>query len=142
MKKSVLVSTLLVLSTLVVSPLCAAKEVLPATSLATEEPNNKVAVNIIYYAEDTCVVFKNVREGHPQSIEAPKKSLVITVVLDREKKVCEQKLKIISHKISIADKPGMRAVEIFYVSPEGKFVRSAKPRIYRKDDLDDSLTAL
>lgn len=142
MKKFIRVSSLLVLMTLVVSPLCVARESIPTTSMAKEEPGNKVSVNIVYYAEDTCVVFKKVREGHPESIEAPKKSLVVTVVVGREKMACEQKLKVINHKITIADKPEMRAVEIFYVSEEGKFIRSSKPRIYRKDDLDDSLTAL
>lgn len=48
-----------------------------------------------------------------------------------EKKSCKQALTILSDKLRINDRPGVKSVEIFFVSQDGKFIRSSKPRIYR-----------
>lgn len=103
-----------------------------ATMFAKQIADGKVAVSINYYAEDTCVKFHSVKEGHPPIIEAPKRSLVVTVVVEKEeKKNCKQALTILSDKLIINDRPGVKSVEIFFVSQDGKFIRSSKPRIYR-----------
>lgn len=103
-----------------------------ATMFAKQVADGKVEVSINYYAEDTCVKFQSVKEGHPEVIEPPKRSLVITVVIEKEdRKNCKQALTILSDKLLITDRPGIKSVEIFFVSKEGKFIRSSKPRIYR-----------
>lgn len=103
-----------------------------ASMYAKQVADGKVEVSINYYAEDTCVKFHSVKEGSPAMIEAPKRSLVITVVIEKEaKKSCKQALTILSDKLTITDRPGVKSVEIFFVSQDGKFIRSSKPRIYR-----------
>jgi hypothetical protein len=98
---------------------------------------DKVKVEINYYAEDTCVFIREVKEGHPDVIEAPKRSLVVTVTIDKKPNIeCMQKLKVLQEKIVIADRPGVRSVEIFFISKDGKFIRSSKPRIYRGIEVD------
>lgn len=98
--------------------------------------NGKVDVDIVYYAEDTCISIANVREGHPPTIEAPQKALVVTATIERAQgKSCKPELKTLTHNIVINDRPGIRSVEIFFVSKEGKFIRSSRPRIYR-DEVD------
>jgi hypothetical protein len=104
------------------------------TTQAKSAPNGLVDIDLVYYAEDTCMKFGEVKEGHPSSIEAPKKALVVTVTLDREHKGCEQKLKTLTSHITIKDRPGVKSVEIFYVGRDGKFIRSSRPRIYRAEE--------
>lgn len=106
---------------------------------AKQLTDGKIEVSINYYAEDNCVKFQSVKEGHPPIIEAPKRSLVVTVVVGKEeKKTCKQELTILSEKLIINDRQGVKSVEIFFVSKEGKFLRSSKPRIYRGIEVNQS----
>lgn len=127
MRKSILLLTLL----FIFSSVSLGSETLPSMR-AEEAKDGKVNVDIVYYAEDTCVSIDTVSEGSPSLIEPPKRSLVVTVVLDRKIGTeCKQKLKVLNQKITIKDRPGVRAVEIFFISKDGKFIRHSKPRIYR-----------
>lgn len=102
----------------------------PAT-IAEADGKGKVDVNIYYYADMGCTTFADVREGPPANIEAPQRTLVVTVTLDRKQGECVERPYTIERKISIADRAEALSVDIFYVDPDGRFVRSQRPRIYR-----------
>ena len=102
----------------------------PAT-IAEADGKGKVDVKIHYYADQGCTTFSDVREGPPANIEAPQRTLVVTVTLDRKPGECIERPYAIERKISIADRADALSVDIFYVDPDGRFVRSQRPRIYR-----------
>jgi hypothetical protein len=109
----------------------------PATT-AEADGTGKVAVDIVYFAEEDCIGIADVREGAPASIDGPKRTLVVTVTLMRASGPCEQRFKTIERRISIADRADALSVDIFYVDAGGKFIRSQRPRIYRdKEDERD-----
>lgn len=102
----------------------------PAT-VAEADGKGKVNVKIHYYADQGCTTFADVREGPPANIEAPQRTLVVTVTLDRKQGECVERPYTIDRTISIADRNEALSVDIFYVDPDGRFVRSQRPRIYR-----------
>lgn len=102
----------------------------PAT-IAEADGKGKVDVKIFYYADQGCTTFSDVREGPPANIEAPQRTLVVTVTLNRKPGECIERPYTIERKISIADRADALSVDIFYVDPDGRFVRSQRPRIYR-----------
>lgn len=118
--------------------LSAATSASSPTTMAKSDGHGHVNVEVVYFAEDTCMFFKNVKEGVPDSIENTKRSLPITIVLDKKTNVkCEQKLLKLTHNLVLKEKEGINNVEIFYIGTDGKFIRSAKPRIYRKEELEE-----
>lgn len=102
----------------------------PAT-VAEADGNGKVNVKIVYYADQGCTTFANVREGAPTNIQPPVRTLVVTVTLDRKKGECVERPYTIEHSIAVADRADALSVDIFYIDPDGRFVRSQRPRIYR-----------
>lgn len=108
-----------------------------ATTMARADGQGHVDLHIVYYAENSCVRFAQVRDGAPGAIETPKRTLVVTVTLDRSGQDCRAELRKIEHDIRLADREGVLSVDIFFVDPDGRFVRSARPRIYRAGDLEE-----
>lgn len=109
----------------------------PAVTTAREIGPGRVRVDIVYFRDLGCTFIKEVREQAPANIDPPKRSLVVTVTLDRKGDECALQQKadpIIRQSIEIADRPGTLSVDIFYQDPDGRFVRSQKPRIYRGAD--------
>lgn len=84
-----------------------------------------------YYADQGCTTFADVREGPPTNIEPPQRTLVVTVTLDRKPGECIERPYTIERTINIKDNANALSVDIFYVDPDGRFVRSQRPRIYR-----------
>jgi hypothetical protein len=117
------------------TPLAAA----PTTSTAVADGKGTVNVHILYFAEDSCVRLLSATEGAPKSIEAPKRTLVITVVLARDGANCVQKLRTLEHDIALPDRKGVKSVDIFYVDQTGRFIRSARPPIDRPGEDGDEL---
>ncbi len=106
----------------------------PAT-VAEADGKGKVDVKIMYYADQGCTTFADVREGPPANIDPPQRTLVVTVTLNRQPGDCVERPYTIERTISITDRQGALSVDIFYIDPDGRFVRSQRPRIYRdKDD--------
>lgn len=108
----------------------------PAT-VAEADGKGKVAVKIVYYADQGCTTFADVREGAPGNIQPPTRTLVVTVTLDRKKGECVERPYTIEHTIAVADRSDALSVDIFYVDPDGRFVRSQRPRIYRDLDVQE-----
>ncbi|MBI5495278.1 MAG: hypothetical protein HY904_09620 [Deltaproteobacteria bacterium] len=107
----------------------------PPVTTATADGKGTIAVHLVYFAEHTCMAFSSVREGHPPSIDPPRRTPTVTVVLDREAgSRCEQKLKRLEQVVSIADRPGALSVEVLYVDKTGRFIRSSRPPIARPGD--------
>lgn len=102
----------------------------PAT-VAEADGKGKVDVKIMYYADQGCTTFADVREGPPANIDPPQRTLVVTVTLDRKSGDCVERPYTIERTISITDRPEALSVDIFYIDPDGRFVRSQRPRIYR-----------
>ncbi len=111
----------------------------PTTSTAVADGKGHVAVHVLYFAEDTCMKIASVTDGAPSTIETPKRTLVITVVLEREGARCEQKLRTLEHDITLTDRKGVKSVDIFYVDKAGKFIRSARPPIDRPGEDGDEM---
>lgn len=107
------------------------------TTMAKADGKGNVDLHIVYFAENTCVRFADVRDGSPGNIETPKRTLVVTVTLDRSGSDCRPELRTIEHDLRLADREGVLSVDIFFVDPDGRFVRSARPRIYRAGDLEE-----
>lgn len=102
-----------------------------AATIAEADGAGKVAVEIVYYAEEDCIAIADAREGAPAGIEGPQRTLVVTVTLERSPGPCAQKLRILARRISVADRADALSVDIFYVDAAGKLIRSQRPRIYR-----------
>lgn len=103
----------------------------PAT-IAEADGKGKVDVDIVYYADLGCTRLADVREGSPGNIEPPQRTLVVTVTLDRQAGDCAGQPQTIKRRITIADRSDALSVDIFFVDPDGRFVRSQRPRIYRE----------
>ncbi|MEW5962677.1 MAG: hypothetical protein AB1749_03865 [Pseudomonadota bacterium] len=54
------------------------------------------------------------------------------MTLDRQAQDCAEQPQTIERRISIADRGDALSVDIFFVDPDGRFVRSQRPRIYRE----------
>lgn len=111
----------------------------PTITTARADGNGHVDVDIVYYRDLGCTFIKDVKEGAPSDIEAPKRTLAVTVTIDREGGSCDlaqHAAKIIRQSIRIADRPGVLSVDIFYRDVDGRFVRSQRPPIYRSGDED------
>lgn len=114
--------------------LCGALPVLaqaPAT-IAEADGRGNVDVNIVYYADLGCAEIVDIREGAPAHIEPPQRTLVVTVILDRKPQACPSQAQTIERKLRIADRADALSVDVFFVDPDGRFVRSQRPRIYRE----------
>jgi len=109
----------------------------PRITTAVADGKGKVAVNVVYYAEDTCVRLVDVREGPPSTIERPRRTLVVTVELESTGTRCEQKLRTLERTIIVDDRAGVKSVEVLFVDHAGKFIRSARPPIDRPEDRDE-----
>ena len=109
----------------------------PHITTAVADGRGKVAVNVVYYAEDTCMKLVDVREGPPATIERPRRTLVVTVELARVGSACEQKLRTLDRTIEVDDRPGVKSGEVFFVDKDGKFIRSARPPIDRPEDVEE-----
>ncbi len=107
----------------------------PAT-VAEADGKGKVNVKILYYADQGCTTFADVREGAPNNIEPPTRTLVVTVTLNRKTGECVERPYTIEHTIALADRADALSVDIFYVDPDGRFVRSQRPRIYRDVEIE------
>ena len=119
------------------SLLCAAMPPMPAlaqapATIAEADGRGNVDVNIVYYSDLGCSSITDVREGAPASIEPPQRTLVVTVTLDRKPQECQGQPQIIERKLRIADRADALSVDIFFVDPDGRFVRSQRPRVYRE----------
>lgn len=112
-------------------------EVGAVTTMARADGAGKVEVELAYYAEHSCMRLADMRVGAPSSIEPPKRTLVMTVTVLRDGDDCKQELRILRHKFVLEDRADALSVDIFYLDPNGTFVRSQRPRIYRTADLDD-----
>lgn len=121
-------ATLALLAALLAPPAAAQR---PAT-IAEADGKGNVDVNIVYYADLGCTKLTEVREGAPGNIEPPQRTLVVTVTLDRLAADCAGQPQTIEKRISIADRGDALSVDIFFVDPDGRFVRSQRPRIYRE----------
>lgn len=111
----------------------------PAITVARADGRGFVDVDIVYYRDMGCTFIKDVKEGAPSDIEAPKRTLVVTVTIDRSGSSCDLAQKadpVIRQSIRIADRPSALSVDIFYRDPTGRFVRSQRPPIYRPGDED------
>ncbi len=111
----------------------------PTITTARADGLGNVDVDIVYYRDLGCTFIKDIKEGAPPDIEAPKRTLVVTVTIDREGGSCDlaqQAAKVIRQSIRIADRPGVLSVDIFYRDADGRFVRSQRPPIYRAGDED------
>lgn len=104
----------------------------PPATIAEADGKGNVDVNIVYYADLGCTSLTDVREGAPGNIEPPQRTLVVTVTLDRQPGDCTGQAQTIERRISIADRRDALSVDIFFVDPDGRFVRSQRPRIYRE----------
>ena len=127
---------------LAITPLCALAEPAhePWVSTARADGQGHIAVHLVYFAEDTCISFASVREGAPPSIEAPRKTPTVTVVLTRGKgPECKQKLKTLEQLITITDWPKALSVEVLYIDRNGVFVRSSRPPIERPGVIDQEI---
>lgn len=102
-----------------------------AVTTAEADGAGKVALEIVYFAEDDCINFRNVREGAPNGVEGPQRTLVVTVTLERGATHCGQKLRKLEHRIDIPDRADALSVDIFFVDEAGTLIRSQRPRIYR-----------
>ncbi len=102
-----------------------------AVTTAEADGSGKITVEIVYFAEDDCIKIKDVREGAPNGIERPERTLVVTATLERGAAACAQKLRKLEHRIDIADRADALSVDIFFVDAAGAFIRSQRPRIYR-----------
>ncbi len=109
----------------------------PKITTAVADGKGKVQVNVVYYAEDTCMELLSVHEGPPSTIERPKRTLVVTVELQRRAGACEQKLRTLDASITIDDRAGVKSVEVFFVDGKGKFIRSSRPPIDRPEDAEE-----
>lgn len=109
---------------------------------AEADGKGKVAVDIVYFAEDDCIRIADVREGGPHGAEGPKRTLVITVTIDRSVPTCPQKLQKIERRVVIPDRADALSVDIFYVDAAGKLLRSQRPRIYRDDPSERECSAV
>lgn len=108
-----------------------------ATTMARADGHGSVEVELAYYAEHSCIRLGDMHAGAPSSIVSPKRTLVMTVTLQRDGDNCQQELRVLRHKFVLEDRADALSVDIFYVDPSGIFVRSQRPRIYRAADLDD-----
>jgi hypothetical protein len=108
-----------------------------AATVAEADGKGRVNVKILYYADQGCTTFANVREGAPGNIQPPTRTLVVTVTLDRKPGECVERPYTIEHTIAVADRADALSVDIFYVDPDGRFVRSQRPRIYRDLDVQE-----
>ncbi len=102
----------------------------PAT-IAEADGNGKVAVHVVFYADLSCTTIADMKPGAPANIEAPQRTLSLTVLLDRKEGECIERPHKIERSIDIPDRDGVLSVDIFYIDDKGTFVRSQRPRIYR-----------
>jgi len=105
-----------------------------AATIAEADGKGRVMVEIAHYAEDTCMTLAAVREGGPAGAEGPKRTLVVTVTVDKTPGPCRQELRVLRQRIALADRADALSVDVFYVDPKGNLIRVQRPRIYR--DLD------
>jgi len=103
----------------------------PAT-IAEADGRGNVDVRIVYYSDLGCADIADAREGAPASIEPPQRTLAVTVTLDRKPQHCPSQARTIERKLRIADRADALSVDVFFVDPDGRFVRSQRPRIYRE----------
>lgn len=112
----------------------------PAVTTARADGKGQIEVHLVYLAEHSCVSFDTVKEGHPPSIDAPKRTPTITVVLNRGTGPhCKPKLTRVEHTLTIADRPGALSVEVLYVDKAGVFVRSSRPPIERPGAIEQEI---
>lgn len=111
----------------------------PTITIARADGEGHVNVDIVYYRDLGCTFIKDVKEGAPSDIEGPKRTLVVTVTIDRKGDSCDLEQKadpVIRQSIRITDRPKALSVDIFYRDVNGTFVRSQRPPIYRPGDED------
>ena len=124
---------------LAIAPLCVLAESAhePWVSTARADGHGHIALHLVYFAEHTCMSIDSVQEGAPPSIDPPRLSPTVTVVLNRgEGGQCQPKLRRLEHRITITDWPRALAVEVFYVDRHGVFVQSSRPPIERPGEIE------
>lgn len=123
--------TLCALAVLAAAAATPAAGVTPPATIAETDGKGNVDVNIVFYADQSCTFISDVKAGAPGNIEPPTRTLVVTVLLDRRPGECIERPYTIERTIKIPDRSDALSVDIFYVDPDGRFVRSQRPRIYR-----------
>lgn len=112
---------------------------LPITR-ARADGQGHIEVHLVYFAEHTCMAISSVTEGPPPTIETPKRTPTVTVVLNRNASTrCEEKLTRLERTITIADRPKALSVEVLYVDKNNTFIRSSRPPIARPGQDEDEI---
>lgn len=91
---------MLVVSAVLSLSLLGAEPELPVTR-ARADGKGRIDVNLVYFAEHTCMSIVEVREGPPPTIETPKRTPTVTVVLGRRSgEGCQQRLTRLERSIA------------------------------------------